>query len=250
MKTTDLDEKYQSSYNEEATEYDQARFGSVRGDFAMRYKNALAIELLKQFGALHEEARLLDCPSGTGRLCHALANESFAHIDAVDISQEMLNVNKEKLPMDPDKVTFTVCNMKELPFEDDTFDGVVMPSFFYLVPLDEYPEYIADIHRVLKPGGVVIAECSNAFPACNPINLLKVLKQKYVDKQAVKSYVPFWRLRGAYTPFEIALVKGAEYPLIGKKYEGYAKLCRTFGSLPLFRSVGGKFTIVLRKREE
>ena len=86
MKTTDLDDNYQSSYNQEAAAYDEARFGSIRGEFAMRYKNKLAIELLEQFGALHENARLLDCPSGTGRLTHALAGSSFGHIDAVDIS--------------------------------------------------------------------------------------------------------------------------------------------------------------------
>ncbi|MGB7325668.1 MAG: class I SAM-dependent methyltransferase [Rubripirellula sp.] len=247
MTRTKLDEDYQATYDDEATSYDKSRFGSTRGEFAMRYKNDLAISLLQRFGALHPESRILDCPSGTGRITHALKDSQFGKINAVDISPEMLSVNEKNLPFDKARVEFGVANMKELPFNDNTFDGVVMASFFYLVPMDEYQQYLADIFRVVKPGGVVVVEFSNALPACNPRNLAYAINHKYIGRNKVKSYVPPWAIRGLMKPFSVKAIRGTEYPLIGGSYGFYRKTCNLLGFAPPTRWISGKYTVAACK---
>ena len=213
----------------------------------MRYKNELAIELLKRFGKLNPESRILDCPSGTGRITHALKDSEFGTIDAVDISPGMLKTNEDNLPLDKAKVNFTVGNMKELPFDDNMFDAAVMASFFYLVPIDEYQQYLADIYRVLKPGGVVVVEFSNAFPACNPKNLAYAIKHKYLGKNKVKSYVPPWKIRSLMAPFSVAAIRGTEDPLLGSNYSFYRSTCNLLGFLPPTRWVSGKYSVAACK---
>lgn len=52
--------------------------------------------------------------------------------------------------------TSMICDAHDLPFEENTFDGVIIQSVIEHV-LDPY-RVVENIHRVLKPGGVVYAE--------------------------------------------------------------------------------------------
>lgn len=49
-----------------------------------------------------------------------------------------------------------VCDAHALPFEDGSFDGVVIQAV--LEHLVDPPRCVAEIHRVLRPGGLVFAE--------------------------------------------------------------------------------------------
>ena len=248
-KNENLDSRYSDMYDAEAAKYDKRSFASSRGSFSAQYKNELAIDFLEKYGALHDTSLILDCPSGTGRITHAIVSSGkpFGHIDAVDISQGMLKVNQDNLPAHRDKVTFTTVNMKQMDFEDNYFDAVVIASFAYLVPMAEYKDYVADIHRVLKPGGIAIIEVSNAFCAYSPISFVKVLWHRFVKRKKVKSFATAWELRRIFSPFEVAEYKGVEFPLIVKKYKFYETESRILGGLPILKWFSGKFTVVLRK---
>lgn len=242
-----LDQKYESAYNEESAVYDDDRFGSKRGEFASRFKNDLLIRILNDAGA-DPSWRILDCPAGTGRVTHCLVESGFKEVWAADISKSMLDVNQSKLPkVSGSSVDFSVTNMKELPFDDNHFDAVTMGSFFYLVPSTEYDSYVRDIYRVLKPGGIVIAEISNAIPAFNPLACARVLWKKLVLRRKIKSTVWAHELSNLFPEFEFVGYFGSEFPSFSGDFDAYSKKCKIFGERSPYRWFSGKFTVVLRK---
>jgi len=244
-----LDSRYKDIYDKEAATYDQTRFGSISWGYAKQIKNDLIIQLLRENNYLNSEAMLLDAASGTGRIAHDLVRSGMQHVHAADISTEMLLKSKENLdPALHDCMTWTETNMKELPFEDDLFDVATLGSFLYLIPLDEYANYLADIRRVLKPGGLLICEVSNTFCLANPKNALVVLTQKYLRRRKVKSYVTPWGLKNLFSGFVIDEVIGVEYPMISRDYDKCRRLNFRVGRSPLLRYLGGKIVLVLRKQ--
>ncbi len=83
---------------------------------------------------------LLDLGGGTGA-----ANEIFARFDvvALDPSSEMLSLNSE-----PRRV---VAIGERLPFVDGAFDAVF--SAYVVRNLDSLDSTLAEVHRILRPGG-------------------------------------------------------------------------------------------------
>lgn len=245
---TVLDERYRATYDVEATRYDQSRFGSVAGDFSARYKNQLIRKILFRHGALERDCRVLDCPAGTGRVTQDLMmGTEIGRVDAVDISNEMLNVGRAKISAtDECRVAFHVGNMKELPFADETFDAAIMASFFYLIPEETYQDYISDVYRALKPNGILVVEVSNVMPL-NPFTLSKLVKHKYLDGNAIKSYVSVLGLARHFKPFRMVGYRGTEFPVVGSNYDVYRRYSAILGSVIPFRWFAGKFTIVLAK---
>jgi len=249
MHDNKLDDSYKASYNAEAKAYDQRSFDSKRGEFSARYKNELIIDLLNQYGSKHPTRIILDCPSGTGRVTHALVKNSrpFDKIYAYDISENMLSVNEENLPAQAEKVIYKVGNMKDMDLPDESVDEVVIASFTYLVPRDKYADYLSDIFRILKPGGVVLVEVSNTLCAYSPISFIKVLWHRLVLKKAVKSYAFFWELKHIFGNFELVDYKGSEFPMIVPKYSVYKTESKILGQWPILKLFSGKFTVVLGK---
>jgi ubiquinone/menaquinone biosynthesis C-methylase UbiE len=55
-------------------------------------------------------------------------------------------------PQDP-RLVFGIGGAEEIPFDDATFDGVMMMKSLHHVPVEKMPQAFAEIRRVLKPGG-------------------------------------------------------------------------------------------------
>ncbi len=243
------DRRFKLLYDKQACDYDSDRFGSTKGGAAKRIKNDLVIQILGRHGMLHSKARILDVPSGTGRVAHALLETQVGHICAVDISPKMLarnaeGVSAQQLP----RLAFVEANMKELPAPDESYDAAVVASFFYLIPSTQYPAYVADVWRVLRPGGLLIAEVSNALAACNPRTFVAIAIHKHVRRKETKSYVYPWQIGSCFAPFVMLEYWGAEFPLFvtpGPRYQSIAGLMS--GRRP-WKWCGGKFTVVLQKR--
>ncbi len=106
-----------------------------------------------------------------------------------------------------------------------------------------------DFYRVLKPGGIAILEASNALPAYNPINLFKVVTERFIRRKKVKSYILAWELRKAFRPFEFVRYTGVEFPKLFGSYKTYVTESKILGSYFPLKWFSGKFTIVLRKPE-
>ena len=102
---------------------------------------------------LQPQTRILDLMSSW--VSHLPDEVEFDHIEGH-------GMNQEELAKNPRLDHYFVQNLNEnpkLPLEDNVFDAVLIAvSVQYL----QYPEAIfSEIHRILKPGGIVIVSFSN-----------------------------------------------------------------------------------------
>ena len=88
----------------------------------------------------------LDLGCGTGRLIQDLLN-SGADVTAIDVSEEMINIAKNKFP----KIKTEIADVNKLPFKDGSFDFVV--ASFLIVHLRDLTTTFDEVYRILKDGG-------------------------------------------------------------------------------------------------
>ena len=95
---------------------------------------------------------VLELATGTGLIAKHIVNAA-AHIEATDASAEM--ILEAKRDNQSAKLHFSVQDMFRLPYTDKSFDVVIVSNALHIVPQPE--KALAEIHRVLKDDGVLIA---------------------------------------------------------------------------------------------
>jgi SAM-dependent methyltransferase len=94
--------------------------------------------------------RVLEVGGGPGELSERMLKELGAEVSFLDISPRMVELARERGVLDAQ-----VGDVQSLPFEDRTFDTVVAAWMLYHVP--DVDRGLAEIARVLRPGGALIA---------------------------------------------------------------------------------------------
>jgi ubiquinone/menaquinone biosynthesis C-methylase UbiE len=99
---------------------------------------------------------LLDVACGTGRFLREVkANYPRLHVTGLDLSPHYLSVARRELA--PWSRTRLVEGMAEaMPFADGEFDVVTCIYLFHELPPRIRREVVAEIRRVLRPGGTLI----------------------------------------------------------------------------------------------
>ena len=105
-------------------------------------------------GALNKNMNVLEVATGTGLIALNVA-ESANKVEAIDFSKEMIKKALKK--ENPYDVHFSVADATNLPFESMTFDVVIIANALHIMPEPELA--LANIKRVLKPKGILIAPC-------------------------------------------------------------------------------------------
>jgi demethylmenaquinone methyltransferase/2-methoxy-6-polyprenyl-1,4-benzoquinol methylase len=111
-----------------------------------------AIKLLKPF----QPKTILDIATGTGDFAIAAKRLNPEKVVGVDLSEGMLEKGREKLKrkgLDP-LIQLQKGDSENLPFEDDSFDAAIVA--FGVRNFENLEKGLAEINRVLKPGGVFI----------------------------------------------------------------------------------------------
>ena len=97
----------------------------------------------------------LDMATGTGELAFALASRA-EQVVAVDISPQMLTIAHAKARARPraGRIQFLLADGLRLPFAADTFDCIA--TGFALRNVVDLGLALAEMHRVVRPGGPVV----------------------------------------------------------------------------------------------
>lgn len=98
------------------------------------------------------KARILDLGCGSGRDAKHFFEDGY-EVVGIDISQGLLNIAQKKNP----DITFIKGSFLQLPFEDNTFDGIwAYASLVHLETTKDVLKALTECRRVLKPNGVMI----------------------------------------------------------------------------------------------
>jgi SAM-dependent methyltransferase len=101
---------------------------------------------------------VLEVGCGSGLLWAAVAPRlPELHLTLTDLSEGMLEVARQAVApfANIDLVEARACDAQDLPFQDQRFDVVIADHMLYHVP--DRPRAIAELARVLRPDGVLMA---------------------------------------------------------------------------------------------
>lgn len=111
--------------------------------------------------------RILDVGCATGRLLERLAEAGATHLCGADLAPRILGVASEKLSRIGAAVDLRVADAEDrLPWDDGLFDIVTLVGVLhhFFRPGDA----LAEIRRVLNPGGRLLVIDPSIFPALAP----------------------------------------------------------------------------------
>lgn len=101
---------------------------------------------------LTKEMRVLEIATGTGLIAIHIA-DFVQSVEATDFSPKMIEAAMKKSV--PDNVHFSIEDASALSFADQTFDAVIISNALHIMPDPKL--VLANIKRVLKPNGILIA---------------------------------------------------------------------------------------------
>ncbi len=109
---------------------------------------------------IKEGEKVLDIGFGTGwvleRMIPLVGKEQVTY--GLDYSEGMKKVTLANLKKKnyEESVELTTANVKKMPYPDDSFDVVFVSFLLDLLPIEDIPKALAEIKRVVKPGGRLI----------------------------------------------------------------------------------------------
>lgn len=117
-------------------------------DVANRRPTQLAVELLDPRCGEH----ILDVGCGTGAALAGVLRRAACHVTGVDPSDTMLQAAQRRLG---DRAALLPVGIEDLPFGEATFDAALALNVLYFS--DSEGDMLANLRRVLKPGGRLVA---------------------------------------------------------------------------------------------
>ncbi|MEU9862539.1 class I SAM-dependent methyltransferase [Streptomyces sp. NPDC047971] len=132
--------------------------------------------------------RILDAGCGSGPLSAALRDRG-AIVTGIDVSAGMLALARRRLG--EDAALHLVDLNDPLPFDDGAFDDVVASLVLHY--LEDWGPALAELRRVLRPGGRLIASVDHPFVAYT-------IQDPRPDYFATTSYAFDWTFNGQSAP--------------------------------------------------
>jgi len=116
----------------------------IRGDIATK-------ELI-ELGNFTPDMHILDVGCGVGGSTRRLSYETGCYVTGIDLSDEYIDAAERltQLLKMQDRVKFTIGSALELPYPDNSFDGVW--SIQMNMNVEDKQGWLKEMHRVLKPG--------------------------------------------------------------------------------------------------
>jgi len=152
-------EEYKSNYVAEVQQ--SIDFAGQGHDFYIRVKaDELVASCRRQLGTLADR-KILDVGCGVGLMSKYVV-DNFAHLDGIDIAPGVVDRAGEICP----DGHFKLYDGKAIPFPDARFDVVFTCCVMHHVPPAQWSALVAEMSRVLKPGGLLFIFEHNPY---NPL---------------------------------------------------------------------------------
>ncbi len=186
--------------------------------------------------ALLARGRVLDIACGSGEMVELLVKRpDVDFVVGLDLSWQMLEyaVRKRKF----DKSAYVMGDAESLPFPDGTFDSVTIA--FGIRNFPDKPRSLKEIHRVLKPGGVLaVVDMAGAEGFFKPLfDFYKGYVMPFVARLFTRNWQAYEYLSrsiDAFPPREEFVRMMEEAGFTDVKYTDL-----TFGAATLFHGVKG-----------
>ena len=166
-----------------------------RYDRFMRKDRAAYDEMYALIRPVVKGKTVLELATGTGLITKNIVNAA-AHIEATDASVGM--IAEAKRDNQSAKLHFSVQDLFRLPYTDKSFDVVIVSNALHIVPQPE--KALAEIHRVLRDDGVLIAptftHAENSFFGNSKAFFLKLAGFPLHSRWTSEEYLRFLRQNG------------------------------------------------------
>jgi len=218
-----------------------------RGKGYHRMLDDLEVDLVARYGT---GARVLEVGCGTGLILGRAAGVA-AEAHGLDLSAGMLAAARAR------GLRVVQASATALPWDDASFDLVY--SFKVLAHVADIRTAMAEMARVTRPGGHVLAEFYNARSLRRLVKAIKppskvsdstddeAVFTRYDTADAIRDYLPptldWVTSRGIRIVTPVARVH--DLPLLGPVVRGAERL---LADAPLARDLGGFLVVIARKR--
>ncbi len=163
MRASEFD-KFADEYR--AVHADNIALSGEDPDFFHAYKVADTAALV---GEPQRVERILDFGAGVGNsLPYLKRHFPAAAVTCLDVSEKSLRVAEERFP---DQAEFVRFDGRSMGFDTDIFDLAFTACVFHHIPHEEHAGLLAEINRVLRPGGLFVAFEHNPY---NPLTVRAV----------------------------------------------------------------------------
>lgn len=151
------DEHYKS--HKVANEYDRKRFSSLAG----RVFNYLEKRtVIRCFASVPKGCIIADAPCGTGRLAEPLLAAGY-RVHGLDISEEMLDVARQRLHGFPDRFTCEVADVKAMRAHEPLYDAALCARVLMHFPLDQQIEFLSGVADLSRTTVVINHSLDSAY---------------------------------------------------------------------------------------
>jgi ubiquinone/menaquinone biosynthesis C-methylase UbiE len=133
--------------------------------------------------------RVLDVGCGSGATLRQLAHAWPEHqYHGIDLSPHYLREARSLLQHVPE-LSLVAQNAEHMPYRDEYFDAVVSVYLFHELPHDARRNVMAEMFRVLKPGGLLVIEDSAQLAEASEIATLLERFSREMHEPYYRSYV-------------------------------------------------------------
>lgn len=169
----ELFDSYRSNYRDVVQS--SIDFSGLPHSFFMRAKADLLRQLIaRRLGP--EKPAMLDVGCGVGSL-HPMLRGMVRSLCGIDVSSASIAQARTDNP----DVEYYAFDGKHLPFRDGNFDLVTAICVLHHIVPSEWPHFIEEMRRVVRPGGLV---CIIEHNPLNPLTRLSVARCEF-DRDAV-----------------------------------------------------------------
>jgi ubiquinone/menaquinone biosynthesis C-methylase UbiE len=214
---------------EKLSETDWSIDSDMLKKFLVRQKTMF--DWLKDVTKGNKKVKILDQGTGIGQYAMACAKLGYRNIRGMDFSEKMLERARKYAKVYKGKnIRFDLGDIRDMPYEDNTFDVIISPGIIEHV--EETEKTVEELYRVVKNGGHVLLFVPYKWSL---FTLLKKIQQflgiwkcgyekSFSEKELeelLKKFVILDKKHVYYRP--------GKHPWIGKCIQLVDKVCRLFG---------------------